>query len=133
MLDFLQSLCHSLSMKLDIKKYFDWFKRTAYKAIGFFPTGLPQGMAAFEKWASRIIFTYQPAADDNSVRWALANMIMHLGHTDSHKPWRYFAKALHKAAANQIAAGVFNEIKEKQKQQQLEQQQKAASANGLQQ
>ena len=46
---------------------------------------LPQGMTEFEEWADRIISGALVTADPMSLKFALANMIMHLGPTESHK------------------------------------------------
>lgn len=81
---------------------------------GFFPSATPVGITEFDQWAQSIIDTYKPAADDVSVKFALCAMLMRLGPTEAYKPKRYFALALHKGAASQIANGVMYEIKTKQ-------------------
>lgn len=83
------------------------------KAQAFFPSAVPIGRTAFDVWADSII---QPWGfpDNESLRFALASMVMHLGPTDAFKPRWYFVKTLRTAMAKQVASTVFVEIKEKQ-------------------
>lgn len=78
------------------------------------PTPLPVGMTAFAKWSSDIIDLCGPVADAESMRFALATMIGHLPPDRSDYPLSYFVKCLRKAAANQVAAAVFQDIKTRQ-------------------
>jgi hypothetical protein len=48
------------------------------------------------------------------MRFTIATMIWHLSPTESSKSKEYFASALIKAAANQVAGQVINELKAKQ-------------------
>lgn len=79
-----------------------------------FPTKLPQGVQEFEAWASQIIKAYG-MPDNDSVRFAIASSILHLSSTDSHRPPAYFGKVLVKGAASQVALGVMEDLKNKQK------------------
>ncbi len=80
---------------------------------GLLPQPLPLGMAEFDLWTTRIIRTYG-LLDNDSVRFALATMIMHVGPQSSRKSPLYFAKTAKKGMANQIAHGYMQNLKEKQ-------------------
>lgn len=67
------------------------------------PRPLPLGAEEFEIWSDRIISGSLLPADPKSMKFSLANMIMHLGPTESHKPDAYFIHSLLKAASNQVA------------------------------
>ena len=78
------------------------------------PRPLPVGLAEFEKFAARIIAQAGPYADKDSMTFAIATSIIH---ADAHKgylPDEFFLLRLRKAAANQIASQVFQDIKLKQ-------------------
>lgn len=90
------------------------------KVASLLPTKLPVGMAEFNTWADSIIELSGRFADDDSLKFALANMIMHLGPQRSSVPKNHFVRSLRKTAANQVAGQVFLDIKEKQKAQQEE-------------
>lgn len=80
------------------------------------------GRSEFEAWSDRIIAgaLIQPNAveDENreifiaSQRFALANMLMHLGPTESHKPDAHFIHSLRKYCINQVADIVRKELHE---------------------
>ena len=53
----------------------------------------------------------------DSMKWAIANMILHLDSKVASVSKAYIVNCLRKAAANQIASGVFQEIKLKQAEQ----------------
>jgi hypothetical protein len=72
---------------------------------------LPTGMTEFDQWADRLIAGAMMAADKDSQKFALANMVCALGPTESHKEDAYFIKALIKLAANQIADAKRDEIR----------------------
>jgi hypothetical protein len=82
---------------------------------GAFPSSLPQGVTEFNAWSQSIIDTYAPPMDERSVRFSLCALLMRLGQTEAYKPKRYFALAIHKGAASQIAAYVMEDIKNEQK------------------
>lgn len=86
------------------------------------PTPLPVGLTAFHAWADEIIELSGNFADEDSMKYAIANNLIHLSHTTAFKPKHYFVSTLRKAAANQVASQVFMDIKVKQ-----EEKQKAAS------
>lgn len=82
---------------------------------------LPMGREAFEEWSDRIIsgacIPGDIKTDDEaeifteSQKFTVAEMIMHLGPTESHKPDAYFIHSLRKAAVNQVAHTRMVEIK----------------------
>lgn len=78
------------------------------------PRPLPMGMKEFEEWSERIISgALIPTEDKDSLKAALASMLMALGPQEDHKPDAYFIHSLRKAAANEIAHATFQEIKRK--------------------
>lgn len=83
------------------------------RVLAHLPSRLPLGVTEFETWASDIITTYQ-MPDNNSVRFSLAVMIMHLDATSSHKPKAYFGRCLIKGASTQVAHFIMQDLKEKQ-------------------
>lgn len=80
--------------------------------LSYFPQSLPVGMSQFDQFATDIIELAGPYADKDSMRWAIASQIMHSSTSKLSK--QYFVRSLRKAAANQVASQVFNDIKTKQ-------------------
>lgn len=87
--------------------------------LSFIPRPLPVGMTAFEKWSARILLQAGNYADPDSMRFALASQLMHLGPQVSSKCDNFFTSSLRKAAVNQVASQVFQDIKKKQQEQAL--------------
>ena len=104
-------------MKVFLIKF--WAKLSSYV-----PTRLPLGKTEFDSWASKIISLAGSIADEDSMRYVLASKILELKPNASRVPLNEFVKLMHKAAANQVASAVFQEIRAKQK----EAQQAAATA-----
>ena len=93
------------------------------------PSRLPIGMAAFDTWADSIVDAYGLPSND-SVRFGIATAILHLESnskvelnfllfkvlipTSSFKSKAYFGHIMLKGAANQVAGGVMQELKQKQ-------------------
>lgn len=80
------------------------------------------GRQEFEDWAERIIAgALVPGGKEDSAifiesqRFTLANMLMHLGPTESHKPDAHFIHSLRKSAINQVADTIRKEIHEQAK------------------
>lgn len=96
-----------------MKNFINKAKNLFKKALNYYPTALPQGMLEFDDWANDILDTYALPNND-STKFMLATMILHLGNTDAYKPKRYFGLASLKAASNQIASGVMQDLKQKQ-------------------
>lgn len=83
------------------------------------PRPLPMGRKEFEEWSDRIISgALIPGGEDNrevfieGQKFALADMLLHLGPTESHKPDAFFIHSLRKFAINQVAVAVRSEIHE---------------------
>lgn len=97
------------------------------------PRALPMGKAEFISWSDRIIsgalipnekgltaldsdtlweghHRWQIFVD--SQRFALANLLLHLGPTESHKPDAFFIHSLRKFAVNQVADAVRVELRD---------------------
>lgn len=71
---------------------------------------LPMGRKEFEEWSDRIISGAVVTADITSQKYALANLLLHLGPTESHKPDAFFIHSLRKFAVNQVADEIRKEI-----------------------
>lgn len=83
------------------------------------PRSLPMGRSEFEEWAHRIISgallpggKEDPAIFYDSQKFALANLLLHLGPTESHKPDAFFIHSLRKFAVNQVADTIRVELRE---------------------
>lgn len=81
------------------------------------PRPLPMGRKDFEDWSDRILSgalipggEADPETFQMCLKSALANMIIHLGPTESHKPDAFFIHQLRKSACNQVAFTVFQEL-----------------------
>lgn len=74
---------------------------------------LPLGMAEFDEWADRIISGTMLQADSDSLKFALATMIMHMKPQEDFCEDAYFIHSLRKSAANQIAHAKMVELKER--------------------
>lgn len=100
--------CHSGCMT--IKELHSKIKKLALRLYAFVPTRLPIGLTEFNEWASSVLSLYD-FPDNDSTRWALASMVIHLGPTDAYKPKRYFGLSIRAGAAKQVAGTVFQELK----------------------
>ncbi len=98
------------------------------------PRPLPMGRADFHEWSDRIIagallpdecgkvfeMSGQTVWDENSPypkfvqsqKFALANQLLHLGQTESHKPDAYFIHGLRVSAIKQVAVTIGNEMRD---------------------
>jgi hypothetical protein len=74
------------------------------------PRPLPVGMKEFDEWADRLITGSMLPADKESLKFALASLVLTIGPTESHKPDAFFIHGLRKAAANQIAHAKMQEM-----------------------
>lgn len=84
------------------------------RVLSYLPTNLPVGLSQFNTFADSIIELAGPYADQDSMRFAVASMIIHLPAGTAAVPKNYFVKSLRKSAANQVASQVFQDIKTKQ-------------------
>lgn len=97
-----------------MKTFFYTIKRFFTNYFEFKRPGvLPQGVTAFNTWADSIILHYG-LPDNDSVRFMLATMILHAKEDACYLSKEYFAKRALKSAANQVAAGVMQDLKAKQ-------------------
>lgn len=79
------------------------------------PRPLPLGRKDFDEWSDRIISgALIPGATVRDQKFALADMLMHLGPTESHKPDAHFIHFLRKVCINQVAHAMLCEIKAEQ-------------------
>lgn len=75
---------------------------------------LPVGMAEFEEFSNRILSLAGKYADEDSMKFALASIIIHADASKGSLPDSYFLERLRKSAANQIASQVFQDVKARQ-------------------
>lgn len=106
-------------MKLQLKRF-----------LSYFPSNLPVGITEFDAWADSIIELSGQFASIDSMKFALASMIIHADAKQSSVPKNNFVKALRKSAANQVASQVFQDIKTKQQAEATAATSEAAQANG---
>lgn len=89
------------------------------RLLSYFPTKLPVGLAEFHVWADSIIELSGKFADEISLKFALASMLIHSGPAKNSKyqtqpgylPKNHFVQGLRKSAANQVASQVFQDMK----------------------
>lgn len=73
---------------------------------------LPMGREEFEVWSNRIITGAMIQATPESQKFTLANLLLHLGPTESHKEDNFFIHSLRKFAVNQVADAMRIEIRD---------------------
>lgn len=73
---------------------------------------LPMGRKEFEEWSDRIISGAMLEATPESQKFTLANLLLHLGPTESHKEDAFFIHSLRKFAVNQVADAMRIEIRD---------------------
>lgn len=105
-------------------------KKVLSHLLSYLPTALPVGMTEFNNWSDSIL-AMSKVPDNDSTRFAVAVMIMHLNATEDRKAKRYFVRALNKSAANECANSVAVALKEKQRAAQVLEAQKKAEATGI--
>lgn len=86
-----------------ISKFFRYIR-------AYFPTRLPIGDTQFNAWAQDIIDLYGLPQNDTA-RFALCAMVLHLDSTRFRKPKRYFGLAGLKSLSNQTVHMVMQDIK----------------------
>lgn len=84
------------------------------RLLSYFPTKLPVGISQFESFADSIIELSGQYADVDSMRFAIASVLIHADHKYGSLPKNYFVVRLRKSAANQVASQVFQDIKTRQ-------------------
>jgi hypothetical protein len=98
------------------------------RLLSYLPSPLPVGLSEFHAWADDIVELSGKFADEDSLKFAISNNLIHLPHTVAYKPKQYFVRTLRKAAANQVASQVFQDIKQKQHDAMLKQQAEATAS-----
>lgn len=91
------------AIKLEIKK-----------ALAYLPSKLPVGVTEMHKFMDEVIEISGKFADVDSMKFAMASMVLRIDSTTSRVSKQYFAKALRKAAANQVVSAILNDIKDAQ-------------------
>lgn len=89
-------------------------KRPIRRALCRVKKRLPIGVTQFDKMCDNFFATYD-IPDNDSMRRALATMIMHLPPDRCRASQHYFATALYKAMSNEIAYNFIQSLKEKDK------------------
>lgn len=84
------------------------------RLLSYLPSPLPVGMTEFGEWQESIL-ALSKVPDNESTRFALAVMILHLDPHRSSKSKNYFVRCLNKSAANELANAMAMDIKSKQK------------------
>lgn len=84
------------------------------RLLSYLPTQLPVGMSQFEAWSDSILELSGEYADRDSMKFAIASMLIHADARHGSLPKHYFVVRLRKSAANQIASQVFQQVKAKQ-------------------
>ena len=84
------------------------------RLLSHLPTKLPVGITEFHDWADSIIELAGKYANEDSLKFAIATMILHADAKHGFLPKSYFVMRLRKVAANQVASQVFTDIKIKQ-------------------
>lgn len=93
--------------------FFNKVKQFGLYLLAYLPSSLPIGMTEFDVWAKSVLaLTNLP--DNDSTRFTLASIIPHQDKGSFLTPKIKFAHLMQKAAANQIAFGVMEELKAKQ-------------------
>lgn len=95
----------------------DTLRKLCKKALYLFPSRLPVGMTELKDFTNSILDTYD-LPNNESMHFAIANMIMHSGNTTSHRPKCFFYKALINAMAKEVAFAREKELREERKKQQ---------------
>lgn len=75
---------------------------------------LPIGDTEFNTWATRIISSANVGASERSQKFVLANLILQLNNDEDFRTDEYFVSCLRKAAINETANSVVQQIKTEQ-------------------
>lgn len=77
-----------------------------------FPSPLPIGLTAFNKWTASIIRVYN-LPDNDSIRFSLATMVLHAPPQACYKRKEFFGRSALKAMSNQVCHSVMEDLKAK--------------------
>lgn len=94
-------------MKLLLQKLLLLLKRV----LSRFPSKLPVGVTEYKKFEADVIELAGPMADQTSMSFAIASILIHAPSEVGSLPKSYFVLRLRKSAANQVASQVFQDIK----------------------
>ena len=101
-----------------------WFKRSSSLELKPLPMNLPQ----FNEWSERIIKQANlPTSNLETQRFALAAMIAQTNPTEFFRPDEYYVNCLRKAASDQLAVQIMEDIKLERQKRIEEQNKKQAS------
>lgn len=84
------------------------------RLLSLLPTKLPVGMTEFDQFSNDIIELSGQYADLDSMRFAIASMLIHAPAHSGALSKHYFVVRLRKSACNQVASQVFQTIKSEQ-------------------
>jgi hypothetical protein len=101
-------------MKRYLEKVLNFVAFCKLKIVSYFPTALPKGMAEFETWAQNVYILSGKLIKYEHMKFVLATQIIHMDAKTAKVPMNVFVRLTHKAAANQIASAVFQDIKAQQ-------------------
>lgn len=89
-----------------------WLVKEKIKKELIEPYPLPLGRKEFDEWSDKIIDAASvPGASRESLKFALAEMVLHTKPNESFVPLGHFVHSLRKGAANQVAHTIFQELK----------------------
>lgn len=77
------------------------------------PSPLPVGLTQYEEWSNEVI-ELAGAPNNDSTKFTVAVMILHLDSTAAYKPKIFFVKSLKKAMSNQTVSQIIQDLKTKQ-------------------
>lgn len=80
---------------------------------------LPIGRTQFNEWADRVISGALVDATPDSLKFSLAAMLMHMGPTEAFREDAFFILQLRKAAVNQTAHAMMEELKKAQEEKKI--------------
>lgn len=95
-------------------KVFTTLKFLIIYLLSYIPTRLPVTLEEMQKFQNEIIVLAGAFADEDSLKWAISNMVLHADTNNDKLSKQYFVKRLRKAAANQLVSFIINDIKNRQ-------------------
>lgn len=83
--------------------------------LSFIPSPLPLTEAEHERWSEAVLKLGGFPANNDSLKHAIAALLMHLPERCTRKPKQYFIAAIRKSIINQVAYNMMQDIKERDK------------------